>query len=865
VELDDLKKDFDLLVAELRACGAQGDDIHHLNCPFHDDKSGSLSAYTSKEGFAQFKCHGCDASGSVVDARIRRNKCSLKEAIESLTGENGHHPPAVAAPVKKKEYRKYPDYDTMIASMSLWAERNGNKLVKTWKYVDPCNDKIDYITVRINIGGEAGSKGKPRKQFLQAHAIEGGFQVGGCDLDRLPLYNRKGVANAKRVVVVEGEKCVDALLEMGIPATTSPMGAKSAKRGDWSPLAGKEVILWPDNDEGGREYVNSVAMILEHLNPPCSVKLIKTPSGLTSGQDVFDYIAMCRKSGLDDSKIKGGVEEILGVSESRLVKLYKGNEIEKQGAVILVQTRALADKLYKYGFFATCPEKENSAFMADWTPLKDKKTVFWRDNSEAGEKFQAAALSGLEFVGNKGSLWSVRVERLRLSQGQTVADYIDEMVGDGGSEAGITNTLTTVIERAVRVGFLARGATLSQLMEFDITDDPNLLLGRRWLCMGGACLIAGQTGIGKSTLAMQMAITWATGKSFFGIQPVKPLKSMFIQAENDMGDLAEQAQGVMKGMKLQHDAEKYNDMVLVIDEDELAGDAFIEGLRSLVSVYRPDLVFIDPLHAYLGGDINDAEVCSKFLRRGLNPIAHEYKCAIIILHHTKKPSMEIAKQFSMGDYSYFGAGSAELANWPRAIMVLRALEEKECAEMGVQEGFQLVAAKRGKRAGLSTSESPFDGSEKTNQSVTVKHSSSGLCWEPMIEQKPIDESDVDGTNDDVTLAVKAVYKAMIAGQTYEQADLREVFCQVTGTKFSSQLNNKGKKRTQWQACMKHIPRNPQAPAKFMKTTEEMPEFTISKKKTHKPAEVPPGDHGVQPEAKPDAGLNLDDNLPFSEA
>ena len=42
---------------------------------------------------------------------------------------------------------------------------------------------------------------------------------------------------------------------------------------------------------------------------------------------------------------------------------------------------------------------------------------------------------------------------------------------------------------------------------------------------------------------MQMAVSWALGKEVFGIKPVKPLKSLLIQAENDFGDVSEMLRG----------------------------------------------------------------------------------------------------------------------------------------------------------------------------------------------------------------------------------------------------------------------------------------------------------------------------------
>jgi hypothetical protein len=71
------------------------------------------------------------------------------------------------------------------------------------------------------------------------------------------------------------------------------------------------------------------------------------------------------------------------------------------------------------------------------------------------------------------------------------------------------------------------------------TNDPDELLRFRFLCRRGLLLLCGPTGIGKSSFAMQCMILWALGLPAFGIAPVRPLKSLLIQAENDEGDLAE--------------------------------------------------------------------------------------------------------------------------------------------------------------------------------------------------------------------------------------------------------------------------------------------------------------------------------------
>src|SRR5207237_658965 len=66
-------------------------------------------------------------------------------------------------------------------------------------------------------------------------------------------------------------------------------------------------------------------------------------------------------------------------------------------------------------------------------------------------------------------------------------------------------------------------------------EDHEELLKHRFLSRGGGLLFAGPTGVGKSSMAMQLMISWALGREAFGIKSARPLKSMLVQAENDDG------------------------------------------------------------------------------------------------------------------------------------------------------------------------------------------------------------------------------------------------------------------------------------------------------------------------------------------
>ncbi len=105
-----------------------------------------------------------------------------------------------------------------------------------------------------------------------------------------PLYNQPGIASAKNVVLVEGEKCADAMIALGICATTAMNGANApVDKTDWSPLYGKHVIIWPDHDEAGKHYADSVVGKLRTLGV-ASIAILIPPDDKPAGWDVADAV-----------------------------------------------------------------------------------------------------------------------------------------------------------------------------------------------------------------------------------------------------------------------------------------------------------------------------------------------------------------------------------------------------------------------------------------------------------------------------------------------------------------------------------------------------------------------------------------------
>lgn len=264
--------------------------------------------------------------------------------------------------------------------------------------------------------------------------------------------------------------------------------------------------------------------------------------------------------------------------------------------------------------------------------------------------------------------------------------------------------------------------------------DPSILLGNRYLNRGDGGVLVSTSGMGKSSMSLQMAATWALGRDFFGIKPNGPLKSLIVQAEDSDGDIAEVWASVRHGLALTAAEEKaVGGNVAVVTDRIHRGPAFFSYLKKLTLELKPDLVFINPLQSFMVGDLTEGRDLGSFLREGLNAINEPPSFGYIVVHHTTKPPTE-KKDRQWNEVMYDMAGGAEIINWARFVMSLRANPENE----GL---FELVLAKRGRRAGVTKRiEAGLQTRDEVQTKIGLKHAS-GFClangiqiplvfWEP---------------------------------------------------------------------------------------------------------------------------------------
>lgn len=116
------------------------------------------------------------------------------------------------------------------------------------------------------------------------------FAVPGGMPSPRPLYGLDRWHASDTVVLVEGEKCVDALASVGVDATSLMGGANtSVEKTDLTPLAGKTVVLWPDNDAPGQGLMAGLEGPLRAIG--CRVRVLAIPAGKGDGWDAADAVA----------------------------------------------------------------------------------------------------------------------------------------------------------------------------------------------------------------------------------------------------------------------------------------------------------------------------------------------------------------------------------------------------------------------------------------------------------------------------------------------------------------------------------------------------------------------------------------------
>lgn len=228
-------------IGQVRADGRSRD----VRCPAHDDRTASLSVGRGDEGRILLHCHA---------------GCSLGDILTTAGLDPRDLFDAAAAPKVNGQRRE---------------------IVASYPYRDEAGALL-YEVVRL-----------APKSFRQRRPDGAGGWIWRLDDVRRVVYRLDRLATQRpaAVFVVEGEKDVEALEALKLPATCNPAGA-----GKWTDdytaqlvaCGVQRVAILPDHDRPGQEHAETVARACHAAG--LEVRVVTLP-GLPEKGDVADFLA----------------------------------------------------------------------------------------------------------------------------------------------------------------------------------------------------------------------------------------------------------------------------------------------------------------------------------------------------------------------------------------------------------------------------------------------------------------------------------------------------------------------------------------------------------------------------------------------
>jgi hypothetical protein len=175
---------------------------------------------------------------------------------------------------------------------------------------------------------------------------------------------------------------------------------------------------------------------------------------------------------------------------------------------------------------------------------------------------------------------------------------------------------------------------------------------KRWLVqdripMRQVALLSGAGAIGKTTIALQLAVAVAAGlNDWLGGIVNEPGPVMFFTAEEENDDVQHRLNAVVTHHRIELPDNLH--VYCVNDEDSVAGDSSILAmadrrgvmqptetywrLRKAIDEVRPKLIIIESASDVFGGDEINRQQVRAFVRM-LKAIAMHYDCVVLLLSH----------------------------------------------------------------------------------------------------------------------------------------------------------------------------------------------------------------------------------------
>lgn len=263
-------------------------------CPFHAEDTPSFTIFIGQDGVERFHCFGCGRKGDVLDFLQEVKGVDLPEAIRILDISDTSRPNVRPRQIQARNIYEGitpvpPPADLLQAGARIRLynpKRKGERsewgafapsMVFPYRYAD---GSLSGYVLRHDLPD--GGKETPMVMFVRLADGRETWSRFPFPKPR-PIYGLETIGNDGQVVIVEGEKCRDWLHRAsGRTVLSWAGGTQGVRHTDWSPLSGRDVLIWPDFDTPGLSAADEIAARLTALG--AHVRLV----GFTDAGDASD-------------------------------------------------------------------------------------------------------------------------------------------------------------------------------------------------------------------------------------------------------------------------------------------------------------------------------------------------------------------------------------------------------------------------------------------------------------------------------------------------------------------------------------------------------------------------------------------------
>lgn len=258
----------------------------HIRCPFPDHEDQHPS-WRWDAGPVRWFCT-C-GNGTIIDAVMRIRGLDFASAVAWIREQLGIERPharssgpngAGGGPKASDEAPDGPEAAPHTPNQEELKQRDWGIPSAIWTYHN-AKRQLVLIVARYDATIPGGFNGKDKTYCPWTYGKNGRWHAKGLSVS--PLYRLPALLATHRatVVIFEGEKDAEgARLKIAAPNlvfTTTAGGAEVPHKTDFGPLAGRNVIIVPDNDAAGYRYRDKVAQLAREADA-ASIRIAAIPA-----------------------------------------------------------------------------------------------------------------------------------------------------------------------------------------------------------------------------------------------------------------------------------------------------------------------------------------------------------------------------------------------------------------------------------------------------------------------------------------------------------------------------------------------------------------------------------------------------------